>query len=148
MAACSPRSAGDAETLIAIVALIGAKEGADDVAIGAIVGAPFCSHVAMGLVGSSPISTGSAAARPAADRRPRPPQGARPLFFLVFFALSLALAWGRRMPSANVGVLSILAYPIYIHRTLRTGVRCRTMLLDPLIFEPRRVTAQSALVFA
>ena len=40
------------ETLIAIVALVGAKEGADQVAIGAIVGAPFLlATLAMGLVG-------------------------------------------------------------------------------------------------
>src|SRR3954452_22301656 len=40
------------ETLISIVALLGAKEGADDVAIGAIVGAPFLlATLAMGLVG-------------------------------------------------------------------------------------------------
>src|SRR4030095_15053765 len=43
------------ETLISIVALVGAKEGADDVAIGAIVGAPFLlATLAMGLVGLFP----------------------------------------------------------------------------------------------
>ena len=40
------------ETLIAIVALLGVKEGSEDVAIGAIVGAPFLlATLAMGLVG-------------------------------------------------------------------------------------------------
>jgi Ca2+/Na+ antiporter len=40
------------ETLIAIVALLGAAEGSEDVAIGAIVGAPFLlATLAMGLVG-------------------------------------------------------------------------------------------------
>src|SRR6185369_14839283 len=40
------------ETLIAIVALISANEGSEDVAIGAIVGAPFLlGTLAMGLVG-------------------------------------------------------------------------------------------------
>jgi len=40
------------ETLISIVALVGAKEGSEDVAIGAIVGAPFLlATLAMGLVG-------------------------------------------------------------------------------------------------
>src|SRR5690606_5608589 len=40
------------ETLIAVVALLGAAEGADQVAIGAIVGAPFLlGTLAMGLVG-------------------------------------------------------------------------------------------------
>ena len=40
------------ETLIAIVALLGAEQGSEDVAIGAIVGAPFLlATLAMGLVG-------------------------------------------------------------------------------------------------
>src|SRR5919107_4004271 len=40
------------ETLIAIVALLSVNEGSEDVAIGAIVGAPFLlSTLAMGLVG-------------------------------------------------------------------------------------------------
>ncbi|HEY3434393.1 MAG TPA: hypothetical protein VGK41_01945, partial [Solirubrobacterales bacterium] len=40
------------ETLIAIVALLSATEGSEDVAIGAIVGAPFLlGTLAMGLVG-------------------------------------------------------------------------------------------------
>ena len=40
------------ETLIAIVALVGGAEGGEDVAIGAIVGAPFLlATLAMGLVG-------------------------------------------------------------------------------------------------
>src|SRR4029079_5582186 len=40
------------ETLIAIVALLGVKEGSEDIAIGAIVGAPFLlATLAMGLVG-------------------------------------------------------------------------------------------------
>src|SRR5918995_6955360 len=40
------------ETLIAIVALLGGAAGSEDVAIGAIVGAPFLlATLAMGLVG-------------------------------------------------------------------------------------------------
>ena len=40
------------ETLIAIVALLGVEKGSEDVAIGAIVGAPFLlATLAMGLVG-------------------------------------------------------------------------------------------------
>ena len=40
------------ETLIAIVALLSVNEGSEDVAIGAIVGAPFLlATLAMGLVG-------------------------------------------------------------------------------------------------
>ncbi len=128
------------ETLIAIVALIGAKEGADEVAIGAIVGAPFLlGTLAMGLVGLFAYLY--------RDRRrtglkldAHGPTLERDLiFFLIFFALSLALAWGAppalRYP---IGVLVILAYPIYIHRTISGGGEVQDHdTLNPLIFERR-----------
>jgi cation:H+ antiporter len=128
------------ETLIAIVALIGAKEGADEVAIGAIVGAPFLlGTLAMGLVGLFAYLY--------RDRRrtglkldAHAPTLERDLiFFLIFFGLSLALAWGAppalRYP---IGVLVILAYPIYIHRTISGGGEVQDhATLDPLIFERR-----------
>jgi cation:H+ antiporter len=128
------------ETLIAIVALIGAAEGADQVAIGAIVGAPFLlATLAMGLVGLF-----------AYLYRERREQGLRLnahsetlerdiLFFLLFFAVALALAWGApaelRIP---VGVIVILAYPVYVRRTLLAGGLVQDhATLDPLIFERR-----------
>jgi cation:H+ antiporter len=128
------------ETLIAIVALIGAAEGADQVAIGAIVGAPFLlATLAMGLVGLFAFLY-----------RERRAQGLRLnahgetlerdiLFFLFFFAIALALAWGApaalRIP---VGVLVILAYPLYVRRTLLGGGLVQDHeTLDPLIFERR-----------
>ena len=44
------------ETLIPIVAVIGGAEGAEDVAIGAIIGAPFLlATVAMALVGMAAL---------------------------------------------------------------------------------------------
>jgi cation:H+ antiporter len=139
------------ETLIAIVALIGAKEGADEVAIGAIVGAPFLlGTLAMGLVGLFAYlyrerrSTGLRldAHGPTLERDL--------LVFLVFFALSLALAWGAppalRYP---LGVLVILSYPIYIHRTLSGGGEVQDHAsLNPLIFERREEhRANPALAF-
>jgi cation:H+ antiporter len=128
------------ETLIAIVALIGAKQGADQVAIGAIVGAPFLlGTLAMGLVGLF-----------AYLYRDRRKQGLELnahgetlerdlIFFLGCFALSLALAWGApaalRIP---VGILALLAYPLYIRRTLRRGGDVQDHeTLDPLVFERR-----------
>ena len=66
------------ETLIAIVALVGATKS-EEVAIGAIVGAPFLlATLAMGLVGLTayalppPARPGDRAARARADARPRP----------------------------------------------------------------------------
>src|SRR5918998_3877866 len=44
------------ETLIPIVAIIGGTEGAEEVAIGAIIGAPFLlATIAMALVGTSAL---------------------------------------------------------------------------------------------
>lgn len=83
------------ETLIAIVALIGAAEGGDQVAIGAIVGAPFLlGTLAMGLVGLFAYLY--------RERRPQrleldahgPTLERDLVFFLLFFAVALALAWG------------------------------------------------------
>jgi cation:H+ antiporter len=128
------------ETLIAVVALVGTSEGGDQVAIGAIVGAPFLlATLAMGLVGLF-----------AYLYRERRDQGLELdahgptlerdlIFFLVFFAISLALAWGApdalRIP---VGIAVILAYVIYIRRTLLGGGDVQDhATLNPLIFERR-----------
>jgi cation:H+ antiporter len=128
------------ETLIAIVALLGTAEGGEDVAIGAIVGAPFLlATLAMGLVGLFAYLY--------RDRRDqglelvahRPTLERDLFFFLCFFALSLALAWGApaalRIP---VGIVVMLAYPLYIRRTLRGGGDVQDEAsLNPLIFERR-----------
>jgi len=129
------------ETLIAIVALLDASEGADDVAIGAIVGAPFLlATLAMGLVGLFAFLYRNRRSQGLALRAHRPTLERDLLFFLAFFALSLALAWGApaalRIP---VGVLAIVAYPLYIRRTLSGGggdVQDEATL-EPLIFERR-----------
>jgi cation:H+ antiporter len=128
------------ETLIAIVALIGAAEGADQVAIGAIVGAPFLlATLAMGLVGLFAYLYRDRREQELDLRAHKPTLERDLIFFLVFFLLSLALAWGApaalRIP---VGVLVILAYPLYIHRTLGAGGEVQAHgTLDPLLFERR-----------
>jgi cation:H+ antiporter len=128
------------ETLISIVALVGAKEGADDVAIGAIVGAPFLlATLAMGLVGLFAYLYRSKREQGLELRVHRPTLERDLLFFLAFFALALALAWGAppglRIP---VGILCLLAYPLYIARTLRgAGAVQEQDTIDPLIFERR-----------
>jgi cation:H+ antiporter len=128
------------ETLIAIVALIGAEEGADQVAIGAIVGAPFLlATLAMGLVGLFAYLYRARREQGLELAAHGPTLERDLLFFLAFFALSLALAWGApdvlRIP---VGVLVILAYFVYIQRTLSGGGEVQEHAsLDPLIFERR-----------
>jgi cation:H+ antiporter len=139
------------ETLIAIVALIEGSKS-EDIAVGAIVGAPFLlATLAMGLVGLS-----------AYLYRRRRPQGIflradvptldRDLtFFLVFFALGLALGFGA--PTAlqtPAGLAFLAAYPAYVWLTLAQGGEVQAEeTLNPLIMargpgreaEPSRGTA-------
>jgi cation:H+ antiporter len=128
------------ETLVAIVALIGAKQGADQVAIGAIVGAPFLlGTLAMGLVGLFCFIYRDRRAQGLELDAHGPTLERDLLFFLAFFALSLALAWGApaalRIP---VGIAVLFAYPVYIRRTLMAGGDVQDhATLDPLIFERR-----------
>jgi len=128
------------ETLIAIVALIGAREGGDQVAIGAIVGAPFLlGTLAMGLVGLFAYLYRDRREQGLELRAHGPTLERDLLFFLFFFALSLALAWGApaalRIP---VGILVLLAYPLYVRRTLKQGGEVQDHgTLDPLLFERR-----------
>jgi cation:H+ antiporter len=128
------------ETLIAIVALVGGAGGADQVAIGAIVGAPFLlGTLAMGLVGLFAYIYRERRSQGLSLNAHRPTLERDLLFFLAFFLLSLALAWGPpaglRIP---VGVLVLLAYPLYIARTLRAGGDVQDhATLEPLIFERR-----------
>jgi cation:H+ antiporter len=128
------------ETLIAIVALVGAEEGADQVAIGAIVGAPFLlTTLAMGLVGLFAYLYRARREQGLRLEVHRPTLQRDLVFFLAFFALSLALAWGApaalRIP---LGVLVIAAYFAYVHRTLGGGGEVQDHAsLDPLVFERR-----------
>jgi cation:H+ antiporter len=128
------------ETLISIVALVGATEGGDDVAIGAIVGAPFLlATLAMGLVGLFAYLYRQKREQGLELRVHRPTLERDLIFFLGFFALALALAWGAppelRIPA---GILCLLAYPLYIARTLRGSGEVQAHgSLDPLIFERR-----------
>jgi cation:H+ antiporter len=111
------------ETLIPIVAIIGGAAGSNDVAIGAIIGAPFLlATIAMALVGISALIY-----------RRRRPDGIRLqadaevidrdlVFFGVFFAGGLVLGLG--VPDAiqiPFAVAFVLAYGIYVQRTLRHG---------------------------
>jgi cation:H+ antiporter len=128
------------ETLIAIVALLGASEGGDQVAIGAIVGAPFLlATLAMGLVGLFAYLYRERREQGLTLNAHGPTLERDLLFFLLFFAVALALAWGApdalRIP---IGIAVILSYPLYIRRTLLgSGAVQDHASIDPLIFERR-----------
>jgi cation:H+ antiporter len=128
------------ETLIAIVALLEAAEGAEQVAIGAIVGAPFLlGTLAMGLIGLFAHLYRRRRSQGVELDAHGPTLERDLLFFLLFFGGALALAWGPppalRIP---LGIAAILAYPLYVRRTLRGGGDVQDHdTLEPLIFERR-----------
>jgi cation:H+ antiporter len=128
------------ETLIAIVALLGAAEGSEDVAIGAIVGAPFLlATLAMGLVGLFAYLYRAKRAQGIRLAAHGPTLERDLLFFLAFFALAGVLAWGPpaglRIP---IGILFVCAYVFYVFRTLRGGGEVQgEETLNPLMFDRR-----------
>ncbi|MDX6626513.1 MAG: cation:H+ antiporter [Solirubrobacterales bacterium] len=128
------------ETLIAIVALLDATEGSEDVAVGAIVGAPFLlATLAMGLVGLFAYSFRKRRRQGVRLEAHAPTLERDLLFFLAFFTLAGLLAWG---PPAAVriplGIAFVAAYVLYIARTLRgSGEAQGEETLNPLLFERR-----------
>ena len=61
------------------------------------------------------------------------------LFFLAFFAPRRPLAWGPPAPvRIAVGIVFLLAYPLYVRRTLRPAATVQEEeTLEPLVFERR-----------
>jgi cation:H+ antiporter len=128
------------ETLIAIVALVGTEEGSEDVAVGAIVGAPFLlATLAMGLVGLFAYLYRDKRDQGLQLNVHRETLERDLLFFLVLFAIAGALAWGPPAPlRIGVGVAFLLAYLGYIALTLKGGGDVQSEeSLNPLIFERR-----------
>jgi cation:H+ antiporter len=128
------------ETLIAIVALLGVKEGSEDVAIGAIVGAPFLlATLAMGLVGLFAYLYRGKRDQGVQLNVHRPTLERDLVFFLILFALAGALSWGPPAPvRIVVGIVFLLAYVFYIRLTLKGGGEVQSEdSLNPLIFERR-----------
>jgi len=128
------------ETLIAIVALLSVNEGSEDVAIGAIVGAPFLlATLAMGLVGLFAYLYREKREQGVALKVHRPTLERDLIFFLVLFALAGLLSWGPPAPlRIAVGVGFLLAYLFYIRLTLRSSGEVQgEETLNPLIFERR-----------
>jgi cation:H+ antiporter len=128
------------ETLIAIVALVGATKS-EDVAIGAIVGAPFLlATLAMGLVGLFAFLYRHRRRQGVALRAHVPTLDRDLIFFLVFFGLGLALGFGApealRIPA---GILFFGAYVFYVWRTLIRGGEIQAEdTINPLIMGRRR----------
>jgi cation:H+ antiporter len=129
------------ESLIPVVAIIQGEAGADDVAIGAIIGAPLLlATIAMALVGVAALIY--------RDRRPQSlacsvhlPTLQRDLgFFMGCFTVGLLLGLGapRELQVAGA-LLLVLAYAAYARWTLRhSGEVEAEEELKPLVMDPTR----------
>jgi cation:H+ antiporter len=130
------------ESIIPVIALITGGR-ADDVAVGAIIGAPFMlATIAMALVAVSAFAF--------RDRRPQGtaihahmPTLVRDLgFFLVLFTIALALGLGAPQPvRIAIAVAFVALYAVYARLTLRGGggVQLATSL-KPLYLDASRDT--------
>ena len=129
------------ESLIPIVAIIGGAAGSEDVAVGAIIGAPLLlATIAMALVGVSAIAY--------RKRRPQdlaldvhPPTLARDLaFFMGCFLVALLLGLGAPLALQIVGaVLLVASYTVYATWTLRhSGPVGEAEKLRPLVMDTTR----------
>jgi len=129
------------ETLIPIVAIIGGVQGSDEVAVGAIVGAPFLlATIAMALVGISALAY--------VKRRP---QGHRLdvhvetldrdlIFFMIFFGLALVIGVVATPTWIEIGagVVFLLAYVWYVWMTIKNGGDvAEDHKMDPLLMDRR-----------
>jgi cation:H+ antiporter len=128
------------ETLIAIIAILSTEAGSEDVAIGAIVGAPFLlGTLAMGLVGLFAYLFRERRRQGTALDAHGPTLERDLLFFLVFFGVAGALAWGPPAPVRIVaGIVFLLAYAVYVRRTLKSSGDVQgEETLKPLTFDRR-----------
>jgi cation:H+ antiporter len=123
------------ETLIAIVALVGATKS-EDVAVGAIVGAPFLlATLAMGLVGGTAYLYRKRREQDITLEAHVPTLDRDLAFFMVFFGLALALGFGAPEGMRFIaGIVFFLAYVAYVAFTLRGGGEQQAEeTLNPLI---------------
>jgi cation:H+ antiporter len=112
------------ETLIPIVAIVGGAEGSEDVAVGAIIGAPFLlATIAMALVGTSALIYRNKREQGTELRAHAPTLERDLVFFLIFFALGVAVG-AVDLPEAlqiPLILVFVVAYAYYVRRTLLGG---------------------------
>jgi cation:H+ antiporter len=129
------------ESLIPVVALISATQGSGDVAIGAIIGAPFMlATIAMALVGVSAIVYRRRRERGTGLTVHFPTLRRDLTFFMVFFGAALVLGLGAPRWLQIIGaVIFMIAYATYVAWTLRRGGAVQEEeTLRPLIMDVER----------
>jgi cation:H+ antiporter len=129
------------ESLIPVVALIGGAHGSGEIAVGAIIGAPFLlATIALALVASS-AHLFRRRRRQGAEIVTDQPAFRRDLFyFAVLFGTAVVLGLGAPRPLQLAGALALAAaYVIYVRRTLRaSGVVASEHELEPLYADSSR----------
>jgi cation:H+ antiporter len=127
------------ETLIPIVAVIEGARGAEGVAIGAIIGAPFLlATIAMMLVGLSAIAYRQRRSQGRALAAHAPTLQRDLAFFLCFFAFATLLGLGTPQGARIVLAIGFVsAYALYVRRTLHGGGEVQAAeSIHPLILAP------------
>jgi cation:H+ antiporter len=128
------------ESIIPVIALItGGK--ADDVAVGAILGAPLLrATIALALVGVSAFAFRRRRPYPATLQVHRGTIVRDLGFFLVLFAVASALGLGApHAPRVGVAIAFVLAYTVYVWLTLRgSGGVQESASLRPLYLDSTR----------
>ena len=112
------------ETLIPVIAILGGAAGAEDVAVGAIIGAPFLlATIAMMLVGLVAIIYRSRREQGVELDAHKPTLERDLIFFLVFFTFGCGLGVADVPDGVQYGGVAVLliAYGVYVRRTLKGG---------------------------
>ncbi|MGH2992630.1 MAG: sodium:calcium antiporter [Solirubrobacterales bacterium] len=129
------------ESLIPIVAVIQGGEGSEDVAIGAIVGAPFLlATIAMMLVGLSALAYRSRRPQGRSLEAHAPTLQRDLTVFLVFFTAALLLGVGLPEGVRIVAAVAmVIGYAAYVRRTLTGGGELQPEeTLGPLLMDRSR----------
>jgi cation:H+ antiporter len=112
------------ETLIPVIAILGGSEGAEEVAIGAIIGAPFLlATIAMMLVGLFAVLYKDRREQGVELDAHKPTLERDLIFFLIFFAIGCGIGVVDAPDWVQYGGVAILliAYSVYVKRTLAGG---------------------------
>lgn len=128
------------ETMIPVIAIlsvvvgVGDQTAADEVGVGAILGAPFMlATIAMFLIGVSVIVYGSRRDIGAVFQFNTAATSRDLAFFLVGYTLAVTAAFVRsRTVSLAIAVALVLLYVAYVYRTLQTGDLIRGEDLESL----------------
>jgi cation:H+ antiporter len=129
------------ESAIPVLAVLRDDPRADEVAVGAIIGAPFMlATVAMALVGLTAVAYAGRREQGRSLRVHQPTLRRDLLVFLLAFTVALALGVGiAHALSAVAAVLFLVLYGVYVALTIRRGGRAqREQELEPLVADPTK----------